>query len=259
VRDAFAPAMRLMDLIGGHVQMAARAFMWMVRPPARVGNYVDAAEFIGFGSLPIVLLVGAFTGMVTALQSVTAFRPFGLETLAGGTTGNAIAVELGPVLTSLMLAGRVGAGIATEIGTMRITEQIDALESMAVNPIQFLVTPRLIAGTLVAPILAMLFWVVGMGGAYLSAVIILGVDHGQFVFNLKEFVLPVDMAQGLIKSAVFGFVVVLIGCYQGYNASGGGRGVGIGTTRAVVFGSVAVLVLDYFVTEILLALLPKER
>src|SRR5688500_9571370 len=123
VRDAFSPLMRFMDLVGGHVQMAARAFMWMLRPPARVGNYVDAAEFIGFGSLPIVLLVGAFTGMVTALQSVFAFRPFGLESLAGGTTGQAIAVELGPVLTSLMLAGRVGAGIATEIGTMRITEQ----------------------------------------------------------------------------------------------------------------------------------------
>ncbi|HKE13804.1 MAG TPA: ABC transporter permease [Kofleriaceae bacterium] len=259
VRDAFTPLMRFMELVGGHVQMAARAFVWMLRPPARIGNYIDAAEYIGFGSLPIVLLVGAFTGMVTALQSVSAFRPFGLETLAGGTTGNAIAVELGPVLTSLMLAGRVGAGIATELGTMRITEQIDALESMAVNPIQFLVTPRLLAGTLVAPILALLFWVVGMGGAYLSAVIILGVDHGQFVFNLKEFVLPVDLAQGLIKSAIFGFVVVLIGCYQGFNASGGGRGVGMGTTRAVVYGSVMVLVTDYFVTEVLLAILPKDR
>ncbi len=259
VRDAFAPGVRLIELVGGHVEMAARAFIWMFRRPVRLGNYMDAAEFIGFGSLAIVLLVGVFTGMVTALQSVHAFRPFGLETLAGGTTGQAIAVELGPVLTSLMLAGRVGAGIATEIGTMRITEQIDALESMAVNPIQFLITPRLLAGTLMAPILALLFWIVGMGGAYLSAVVILGVDHGQFVFNLKEFVLPVDLAQGLIKSAIFGFVVVLIGCYQGFNASGGGRGVGMGTTRAVVFGSVAVLVLDYFVTEVLLALLPKER
>ena len=258
VRDAFSPVVRLLELIGGHVQMAARAFTWMFRPPVRVGNYIDAAENIGFGSLPIVLLVGAFTGMVTALQSVFAFRPFGLETLAGGTTGQAIAVELGPVLTSLMLAGRVGAGIATEIGTMRITEQIDALESMAVNPIQFLVTPRLLAGTLMAPILALLFWVVGMGGAYLIAVISLGVDSGQFIFYVKQFVLPVDMVQGMLKSAIFGFVVVLIGCYQGYNASGGGRGVGMGTTRAVVFGSVSVLVFDYFVTEVLLAVLPRK-
>ncbi|HTE52881.1 MAG TPA: ABC transporter permease [Kofleriaceae bacterium] len=258
-RDAFSPVVRLLELIGGHVQMAARAFMWMFRPPVRVGNYIDAAESIGFGSLPIVLLVGAFTGMVTALQSVFAFRPFGLETLAGGTTGQAIAVELGPVLTSLMLAGRVGAGIATELGTMRITEQIDALESMAVNPIQFLVTPRLLAGTLMAPILALLFWVVGMGGAYLIAVISLGVDSGQFVFYVKQFVLPVDMVQGMLKSAIFGFVVVLIGCYQGFNASGGGRGVGMGTTRAVVYGSVSVLVFDYFVTEVLLAVLPRKN
>ena len=256
--DAFMPVVRLLELVGGHVQMAARAFIWMFRPPIRAGNYIDAAEFVGFGSLPIVLLVGAFTGMVTALQSVYAFRPFGLETLAGGTTGQAIAVELGPVLTSLMLAGRVGAGIATELGTMRITEQIDALESMAVNPIQFLITPRLLAGTFMAPILALLFWLVGMGGAYLIAVISLGVDSGQFMFYVKEFVLPVDMVQGLLKSAIFGFVVVLIGCYQGFNASGGGRGVGMGTTRAVVFGSVSVLVFDYFVTEVLLAVLPRK-
>jgi phospholipid/cholesterol/gamma-HCH transport system permease protein len=258
VKDAFAPLGRMIDLVGGHVLMAGRALTWLVRPPVRVGNYLEAAEFIGFGSLPIVVLVGLFTGMVTALQSIYAFRPFGLEEMVGGTTGSAIALELGPVLTSLMLAGRVGAGIATEIGTMRISEQIDALESMAVNPIQFLVSPRLVAGTLMAPILALLFWVVGMGGAYLVAVIAEGVDNGQFVFNLKEFVRPVDMVQGLLKSAIFGFTVVLIGCYQGFHASGGGRGVGIGTTRAVVMGSVSVLVLDYFVTEVLHAILPAR-
>jgi phospholipid/cholesterol/gamma-HCH transport system permease protein len=259
VADAFGPAGRMIDLVGGHVIMASKAFLGIVRPPLRLGNYVDAAEYIGFGSLPIVLLVGVFTGMVTALQSIAAFRPFGLEDLVGGTTGQAIAVELGPVLTSLMLAGRCGAGIATEIGTMRISEQIDALESMAVNPIQFLVSPRIVAGTLMAPILTLLFFVVGMAGAYLVAVLVEGVDHGQFVYNLKEFVQPVQMVQGLIKSAIFGFVLVLIGCYQGYNASGGGRGVGIGTTRAVVMGSVSVLVLDYFVSDVLLAILPKPH
>src|SRR5690349_17939105 len=115
--DVGRPVANVLDLLGAHVILASRALVAIVRPPYRVGNYVDAAEYIGFGSLPIVLLVGAFTGMVTALQSVFAFRPFGLESLAGGTTGRAIAVELGPVLTSLMLAGRVGAGIATEIGT----------------------------------------------------------------------------------------------------------------------------------------------
>jgi phospholipid/cholesterol/gamma-HCH transport system permease protein len=258
VTDAFRPVGNLMSMLGGHVILAGKALAAAVRPPYRVGNYVEAAELIGFGSLPIILLVGMFTGMVTALQSVYAFRPFGLETLAGGTTGRAIAVALGPVLTSLMLAGRVGAGIATELGTMRISEQIDALESMAVNPIQFLVTPRLIAGTVVAPILVLLFFVVGMGGAYFVAVVTLGVDQGQFMDKVRDLVRPVAVVQGLLKGAIFGFVVVLIGCFQGFNASGGGRGVGVGTTRAVVIGSVSVLVFDYFVTELLIALLPPE-
>lgn len=258
VRDAFTPAWRFFDILGGHVILAARALSWIVRPPYRFTKYLEAAEYIGFASLSIVLLVGAFTGMVMALQSVYAFRLFGLEEFAGGTTGKAIAIELAPVLTSLMLAGRAGAGIATEIGTMRITEQIDALESMAVNPIQFLVLPRIIAGALVAPMLTLLFFVVSMGGAYLVAVINLGVDHGQFVANIQDIVRPMDVFQGVLKSVVFGFAVVLIGCYQGYNASGGGRGVGIGTTRAVVIGSVSVLILDYFLTDILLAVLPQE-
>lgn len=257
VREAFSPITRFIEAVGGHVQMALRAFSWLPRPPYRPRNYVEAMEYVGFGSLPIVLLVGAFTGMVTALQSVYAFRTIGgLEDLAGGATGTALATELGPVLTSLMLAGRVGAGIATELGTMRISEQIDALESMAINPTQFLVLPRLVAGLVMAPILVLLFFIVGMAGAYLVAVVSEGVDHGKFIFHFKDMVRVVDVVQGLIKGSLFGFTVVLIGCFQGFNAKGGGRGVGIGTTRAVVVGSVSVLVLDYFVTQILFAILP---
>jgi phospholipid/cholesterol/gamma-HCH transport system permease protein len=158
-----------------------------------------------------------------------------------------------------MLAGRAGAGIATELGTMRISEQIDALESMAVNPIQFLVLPRLIAAMIVTPILTLLFFVIGMGGAYLVAVVLQGVDQGQWVSKLRDLVEPNDVLQGLIKSVFFGFLVTLIGCYQGYHASGGGRGVGIGTTRAVVMGSVTTLVLDYFLTDILLSIFGTAR
>ncbi len=258
VRDTFSPVYRFIDALGAHFILAFRALAWLPRRPVRLGNYLEAGEYIGFGSLPIVLLVGAFTGMVTSLQAVYAFRMFGLEAFAGGTTGKALALELAPVLTALMLAGRAGAGMATEIGTMRITEQIDALESMAVNPVQFLVLPRLIAGLLVAPILTLLFFVVGMAGAYLVAVINLGVDHGQFVANARDIIQPMDVFQGILKSTVFGFAVALIGCYQGYYASGGGRGVGLGTTRAVVIASVTVLVLDYFLTEILLNVLPQK-
>lgn len=257
LKDTYSPLTRAFRGASGHLAMAARAFAWLPRPPYRPRNYLEAMEYIGVGSLPIVLLVGAFTGMVTALQQIVAFRQFsGLDQIVGGTTAVALATELGPVLTSLMLAGRVGAGIAAELGTMRITEQIEALESMAVNPTHFLVLPRIVAGVLMAPVLVLLFFLVGMAGAYLVSVVNMGVDYGLFFYNLKEIFAPVHLAHGVIKAAIFGFMVVLIGCYQGYHASGGGRGVGIGTNRAVVLGSVSVLVLDYFVTEMLLVFLP---
>jgi phospholipid/cholesterol/gamma-HCH transport system permease protein len=256
VRDAFSPALGLLDTVGGHAILAAKAFSWLPRRPFRWRSYLEAMDQIGFGSLPIVLLVGLFTGMVTALQSVHVFRVFGFDHIVGGTTGVSIAAELGPVLTSLMLAGRVGAGIATELGTMRISEQIDALESMAVDPIQYLVLPRLVAGMLMTPILVLLFFIVGMGGAYIVAVTQLGGDEGHFILNFKLMVDFLEVGKGLFKGMVFGFTVTLIGCYYGFNASGGGRGVGIATTKAVVASSVSVLVLDYFVTEILLVIFP---
>ena len=255
VKDAASPVRGFLDLVGGHLILTGRALFWLPRRPVRFKNYVEAAEYIGFGSLPIIVLVGFFTGAVLSLQSVAGFRPFGLESFSGGATGKALSIELAPVMTSLMLAGRAGAGIATELGTMRISEQIDALESMAVNPIQFLVLPRLIAGMIVTPILSLLFFVIGMGGAWIIAVPVQGVDQGQWVANLRELVTLSDIVQGLIKTLFFGFMVTLIGCYQGFNASGGGRGVGLGTTRAVVMGSVSVLVLDYFLTDILLTVM----
>jgi phospholipid/cholesterol/gamma-HCH transport system permease protein len=254
VKDAGAPLQRFLDLVGGHLILMGRALSWLPRRPFRGKNYIDAAEYIGFGSLPIILLVGFFTGAVMSLQSVYAFKQFGIESFAGGTTGKAISTELGPVLTSLMLAGRAGAGIATELGTMRISEQIDALESMAVNPVQYLVLPRLIAAMIVTPILTMLFFIVGMGGAYVTAVLLLGVDQGQWAANLRDIVTLTDVAQGLVKGVFFGFLITLIGCYQGFHASGGGRGVGMGTTRAVVMGSVMTLVVDYFLSDIWLSI-----
>jgi len=253
-KDAGAPVVRFLDMIGGHLILLGRALAWLPRRPVRMKNYLEAAEYIGFGSLPIVLLVGAFTGMVLSLQSVHAFRQFGLESFSGATTGKALAIELAPVLTSLMLAGRAGAGIATELGTMRISEQIDALESMAVNPVQYLVLPRLIAGMIVAPILTLLFFIIGMGGAYLVAVLVEGVPEGPWVASLRTVVVPMDVVQGLMKGVVFGLMISLIGCYQGYHAQGGGRGVGIGTTRAVVLGSVSTLVIDYFLSDVLLSI-----
>jgi phospholipid/cholesterol/gamma-HCH transport system permease protein len=254
---AFDPFVGFIRSVGDHSILFAQSIFWLFRRPFRSRLFIDAMEYHGIGSLPIVTLVGLFTGMVTALQAVNAFRMLKAETFAGSAVGLSLAVELAPVLSALMLAGRVGAGIATELGTMRITEQIDALESMAVSPVQYLVVPRIVAGFLMTPVLSMVFFVVGMAGAYLVAVILMGVDHGGFVENFKWYVDPVHVAQGIIKSAFFGVAIALIGCQQGYNASGGGRGVGLATTRAVVIGSVTVIALDYFLSDILLAVLPS--
>ncbi len=258
-KDAGKPVYGFLDAIGGHLIMVARAFAWLPRRPVRTRNYLEAMEYIGFGSLPIILLVGVFTGAVTSLQSVAAFRVFGFESFSGGATGKALSVELAPVLTSLMLAGRVATGIATELGTMRITEQIDALESMAVNPHQYLILPRLIGGIVVTPILALVFFIVSMGGAYVVAVLVEQVPQGPWIANLREIVEARDVVQGCIKAIFFGFMITTVGCYQGYHASGGGRGVGIGTARAVVIASVATLVMDYFLTDILFHLMPSAR
>jgi phospholipid/cholesterol/gamma-HCH transport system permease protein len=259
VRDAFSPAVGFLEIFGEHLILCARALAWLPRRPFRIANYLESAEYIGFGSLPIILLVGAFTGMVTSLQAISAFGQFGLEAYAGGTTGKALAIELGPVLTALMLAGRASSGIATELGTMRISEQIDALESMAVNPLQFLVLPRLIAGLIMGPILTMLFFIIGMGGVYFVAIVVMHVDQGPFTAYTRDLITMRDILQGIIKGAFFGFAVCLIGCYQGYNARGGGRGVGLGTTRAVVISSVTVLVTDYFLSQLLLEILAAPQ
>ncbi|MEZ4358838.1 MAG: ABC transporter permease [Kofleriaceae bacterium] len=259
VREAFAPVVAFLESFGEHLLLCARALAWLPRRPFRPAIYLESAEYIGFGSLPIILLVGLFTGAVTSLQAINAFGQFGLEAYAGGTTGKALAIELGPVLTALMLSGRAASGIATELGTMRISEQIDALESMAVNPIQFLVLPRLIAGLIMGPILTLLFFIIGMGGVYFVAIVVMHVDQGPFTVYTRDLITVSDVVQGLVKAAFFGFVVCLIGCYQGYNAKGGGRGVGLGTTRAVVIASVTVLVTDYFLTQLLLELLSGSK
>ena len=203
-----------------------------------------------------MLLVGAFTGMVMSLQSVFAFRTFSLEAYAGGVTAKALSTELSPVLTALMLAGRAGAGIATELGTMRITEQIDALESMAVNPIQY---PGAAAGRRRLPGRRPSCPCSRSSSAWPAPTSSRSSSRASTTASTSPTSAQIlelsDVIQGVIKAAVFGMVVVLIGCYQGYHASGGGRGVGLGTTRAVVFASVSVLVLDYFLSDLLLSIL----
>jgi phospholipid/cholesterol/gamma-HCH transport system permease protein len=208
-------------------------------------------EFVGVGSLFIVLLTGLFTGAVFALQGASAFRLFNAESLVGSTVALSLAKELSPVLTGLMVTGRAGSGIATELGTMRVTEQIDALETMAVNPVQYLVVPRFLAGVVMVPALSVLFTLVGMCGAYFVGVVLMNIDPGVFLGKTRWLVAPKDITDGLIKATVFGGVLTLVGCYKGFYASGGARGVGIATTQSVVVSSVAILVADYFLTAMM--------
>jgi phospholipid/cholesterol/gamma-HCH transport system permease protein len=247
----------LVEQVGTHVMLFVSAVRWLFKRPFRVAVLVDAMDFIGVQSLLIVSMIGLFVGMVFALQLVSALRTFGTEGFVGATLGIAVTRELSPVFTSIVVAARAGAGMATELGSMRITEQIDALSTMAVNPVQYLVTPRVLAGTLMVPLLAILFIIMAMLGGYGVAVWLENVDPGVFVENARWLVDSKDLIQGLTKATVFGTALTLISCAQGFNASGGAKGVGIGTTRAVVGSFVTILILDYFLTDIILVIQHK--
>ena len=236
---------------GRAAMLCAETVMWSLRPPYRIRQFFNAMEFVGVGSLFIVILTGVFTGAVFALQGAGAFRLFNAESLVGPTVGLSLARELSPVLTGLMVTGRAGSGIATELGTMRVTEQIDALYTMAVNPVQYLVVPRVVAGLIMVPVLSVLFTLVGMGGCYFVGVVLLGIDPGTFIAKVQWFVDPRDITNGLIKACVFGGILTMVGCYKGFHASGGARGVGIATTQSVVVSSVLILISDYFLTAMM--------
>jgi phospholipid/cholesterol/gamma-HCH transport system permease protein len=241
--------------VGETMMLFGSAVAWMLRPPYRIKLFLIQCDFIGVGSLFIVLLTGLFTGLVFALQSSFAFAKFSAESLVGATVVISLCRELAPVLTGLMVTGRAGSAIATELGTMKVTEQIDALSTMAVSPIQYLVVPRVLAMTFVMPMLCMLFNMVGFLGAYVVSVFQTGINEGTFMGRIQQMVDFSDLAGGLFKAAVFGFVIALIACQKGMNASGGSRGVGLAATRTVVTGSVVILVLDYFLTSMLLLII----
>jgi len=237
--------------IGAVTLLGVQTVAWALRPPYRFGLVLQSMDFIGVGSLFIIGLTGTFTGAVFALQAAYAFRLFDAEALVGSTVALSLTRELSPVLTSLLVTGRAGSGVATELGTMRVTEQIDALTAMAVHPIQYLVVPRVIAFTVMVPVLTMLFTTVGLAGSYAVGLWLLDIDPGQFIENIRWYVDPKDVFDGLIKSLVFGVLMGLIACHKGYNAKGGAKGVGEATTGAVVVASVTVLVADYFLTALM--------
>ena len=233
---------------GQMIFFALEAAAWAFRPPFRPSLILTQMAFIGAGSVFIVGVTGTFSGMVLALQGNYAMKQFAAEGYVGGSVALALARELAPVLTALMITGRAGSAIATELGTMRVTEQIDAMDSMAVNPIQYLVVPRVIAALFMFPALTMVFDALGYAGAYVMGVYVAGIPVGPFVEHTRTFLIPGDILHGLGKAVLFGLVVAVITTWRGYAAAGGARGVGEGTTRAVVASSIGILIVDYAIT-----------
>jgi len=227
----------------------ASGLMHTVRPPFYPRIVLRQMVDIGFFSLPVVGLTAVFAGMVLALQSHTGFSRFGAEGAIANVVVLSITRELGPVLAGLMVAGRIGASLAAEIGTMRVTEQIDALTTLSTNPMKYLVAPRLIAGITMFPLLVLVADIIGVFGGYLVAVHKLGFNGANYLQKTWEMLTYSDVESGLVKAAVFGFIVSLMGCYHGYNSKGGAQGVGRATTNAVVSASILILCSDYIITE----------
>lgn len=249
---------RTLVYLGDFWYFCRQSLSFLIRPPFRFRLFVDQFNAVGVDSLPIIVLVSVFTGMVFALQTTYAFRLFGAETLVGSTVGLSLSREIAPVFAALMVTARIGSSMAAELGTMRVTEQIDALESMAVHPHQYLVVPRVFTAMLMVPLHTVIFNFIGVMGAYFVGVHLLGIPDGPFLQRLYQFVDPEDVIGGVMKSAVFGFLLASISCFEGFRTSQGARGVGIATTRAVVISSVTILVTDYFLTQLILEYVIKK-
>ncbi len=245
------PFVMMIEAFGKVSLLLFSTLAWMVRPPYRIHEIFKQMEFVGVNSLPVVLITGAFTGMVLAIQTYYGFRMFGGESLVGATVALSMARELGPAITALMVTGRAGSAMAAEIGTMRVTEQIDALYTMSVNPVQYLIMPRVIAGIVMLPMLTIVSDFIGIVGGYFVGVGLLNINSGIFIARIVEFVDLSDIINGLIKASVFGLILSLVGCYKGFNTSGGAAGVGRATTQAVVVSSVSILISDYFLTAVM--------
>ncbi len=225
----------------------------IVRPPFYGRMFLRAFIEIGYFSLPVVALTAIFTGMVLALQSATGLSRFSAETAMPSLVVLSITRELGPVLAGLMVAGRVGAAMAAEIGTMRVTDQIDALETLSTDPMKYLVAPRLLAGTVALPLLVLVGDILGVLGGFIIATLKLGFNSATYLANTTSYLQTIDVVSGLVKAAVFGFLIALLGCFSGYASRGGAQGVGAATTAAVVAASVLILAFDYGLTEIFFA------
>ena len=236
--------------IGRLAIFTATSLSHCVRPPFYPRLIGRQMLDIGYYSLPVVGLTAIFTGMVLALQSYSGFSRFNAESAIATVVVLSVTRELGPVLAGLMVAGRVGAAMAAEIGTMRVTEQIDALTTLSTQPHKYLVAPRLIAGLIMLPCLVLVADIIGVFGGYLVGVYKLNFNAATYLSNTWQYLETLDVVSGLVKAAVFGFIITLMGCYHGYNSRGGAQGVGAATTNAVVSASILILVSNYLITAI---------
>lgn len=217
----------------------------------KLHKWFTQMEMIGVDSLVIVILTGSFSGMVFALQSYIGFQRVGGEQFIGSVVALGMIRELGPVLTGLMVTGRAGSAITAEIGTMRITEQIDALQTLRINTFQYLVVPRICAATIILPFLTLFAMICGIVGGYIICVYVLELSPENYINNIKAYVEFADIRGGLIKAAAFGLILSWVGTYKGFYTTGGARGVGIATTQSVVTSSIMILISNYFITKML--------
>ena len=238
---------------GSVALFGAEGMSHLLRPPFYGRMFLRALLEFAFFSLPVVALTAIFSGMVIALQSYTGFSRFGAESAIANVVVLSVVRELGPVLAGLMVAGRVGAAMAAELGTMRVTDQIDALGTLSTNPMKYLVAPRLLAGLIALPLLVVVADLLGVGGGFVIATVKLGFEAHAFLMATVNNLEASDVTAGLVKACVFGFLIALMGCYHGYNSRGGAEGVGAATTGAVVSASILILAFDYVLTELFFA------
>jgi phospholipid/cholesterol/gamma-HCH transport system permease protein len=244
-------ALGLLAGIGRLALFAGEAISHLVRPPFYFGQLGRQLMRIGYFSLPVVGLTALFTGGALALQIYAGGARFNAETVVPSIVAIGIVRELGPVLGGLMVAGRVSSSIAAELGTMRVTEQIDALTTLSTHPMKYLVVPRIVAATLALPVLVAIGDVIGIMGGYLVGTTRLGFNPGAYIVTTVDFLEVADVTSGLIKAAVFGFILALMGCFHGYHSGRGAQGVGQATTNAVVTASIMILAANYLLTEAL--------
>jgi phospholipid/cholesterol/gamma-HCH transport system permease protein len=235
----------------GRIAIFAITALWhCVRPPFYPALIARQMVDIGYYSLPVVGLTALFTGMVLALQSYTGFARFQAEGAVATVVVLSMTRELGPVIAGLMVAGRIGASMAAEIGTMRVTEQIDALVTLSTNPFKYLVVPRIVAAITMLPLLVLVADIIGVLGGYLVAVYKLGFNVSGYLKQTVDYLQWMDVISGLVKAAVFGFLISMLGCFHGYSSGGGAQGVGRATTNSVVSASIMILIVDYMLTEL---------